>query len=58
MERLYFTCPKSGERIDVGIESELTTLLQIRAEHVRAHCPHCGEWHEWPIGEAYLPPAA
>jgi hypothetical protein len=58
MERLYFACPNGGQKIDVGIESELGTLLRIRDEKVRARCPACGEWHEWSVGDAHLEKAA
>ena len=43
MERLHFDCPNTGETIDVGIESELETLLRIRNKRVLARCPLCGE---------------
>ncbi len=58
MERLVFTCPRTGRQVDVGIESELQTLLRIRANTLRARCPACGERHEWLVGEAQLSKAA
>ena len=54
MEKLYFACPKTGQKVDVGIESELGTLLRIRTNTVSAACPVCGEKHEWPVNEAQL----
>jgi endogenous inhibitor of DNA gyrase (YacG/DUF329 family) len=58
MERLNFVCPTTGRDIDVGIDSELETLLRIRGERIRARCPVCGECHEWHVGEAKLQQAA
>jgi hypothetical protein len=58
MERLYFVCPKTGRRVDVGVESELDTLLRIRSNVLRTQCPACGERHEWPVSDAYLSKAA
>ena len=58
MERLYFVCPNTGQDVDVGIDSELETLLRIRAKPVRARCPVCGERHEWQVREARLLQAA
>ena len=58
MEQLHVTCPNTGQDIDVGIESELETLLRIRSERVRACCPVCGERHEWQVREARLLQAA
>ena len=58
MERLYFRCPVTGEELDVGIESELGTLLRIRHSAVRAHCRLCGERHHWRVGDARLAKAA
>jgi predicted RNA-binding Zn-ribbon protein involved in translation (DUF1610 family) len=58
MERLYFPCPNTGQEIDVGIESELQTLLKIRTNRVRTRCPACGQWHEWTVRDAHLARAA
>jgi predicted RNA-binding Zn-ribbon protein involved in translation (DUF1610 family) len=58
MERLKFVCPKCGGDIDVGIESEIGTLLRIRQQKVRAQCPACGHRHEWSVGEGQLTKAA
>jgi predicted RNA-binding Zn-ribbon protein involved in translation (DUF1610 family) len=58
MERLHFICPNTGQEIDVGIDSEIGTLLRIRDEEVRARCPACGERHEWQIRDAQLGKAA
>ena len=58
MERLHFACPRTQQDIDVGIDSELNTLLRIRDKHVLARCPVCGERHEWEVGEAKLLQAA
>ena len=58
MERLHFVCPDTDREIDVGIESELETLLRIRSSPVHARCPVCGERHEWRVRDAQLQPAA
>jgi len=58
MERLVFRCPRTGQTVDIGIESELQTLLRIRANKVAARCPHCGQRHEWFIRDAQLAKAA
>ena len=58
MERLHFVCPNTGRDIDVGIDTELQTLLRIRTNHVLARCPFCGERHDWEVREAQLRQAA
>ncbi len=58
MERLHFICPTTYQDVDVGIDSELDTLLKIRSNSVRARCPACGESHEWQVREARLIPQA
>jgi predicted RNA-binding Zn-ribbon protein involved in translation (DUF1610 family) len=58
MQRLYFVCPRTGREIDVGIETELRTLLRIRMKRVRAQCPHCGAEHEWRVRDARVARAA
>jgi hypothetical protein len=58
MERLIFICPTTGSSVDIGVETEIKTLLQIRSNKVRARCPACSQWHEWPVRDAYLAEAA
>jgi transcription elongation factor Elf1 len=58
MERLMFICPKTGHDVDVGIETEIGTLLRIKSQTVRSRCPACGQSHEWKVAEAVLPQAA
>ena len=56
MERLHFVCPNTGQDVDVGIDSELETLLRIRNNHVLARCPVCGERHEWEVARGETAP--
>lgn len=58
MERLHFSCPATGQIVDVGIDSELNTLLRIRDKRISARCPACGERHEWVVADAQLQHAA
>ena len=58
MERLFFTCPTTRRSVDIGVETEIGTLLQIKSETVRARCPACGQVHEWIVRDADLPKAA
>jgi len=59
MERLVFTCPRTGKKVDPGIESELQTLLRIRGNKVVIpRCPHCAQRHEWLVRDAQLAKAA
>jgi transcription elongation factor Elf1 len=58
MERLVFTCPRTGREVDIGVESELQTLLRIRINKVRAHCEWCGKQHEWLVRDGQLAKAA
>jgi hypothetical protein len=57
LERLHFVCPMTGHEIDVGIESDLDTLLRIRGNRLWVSCPVCGERHEW-LGAGARPPTA
>jgi hypothetical protein len=58
MERLLFICPVTGRVVDVGIETEIGTLLRIRSKTLRSQCPACGQHHEWKVRDAALPQAA
>ena len=54
MERLIFTCPKTQQQVDIGVTTEIGTLLRIRSRVVRSYCPACGGTHEWPVRDAQL----
>jgi hypothetical protein len=54
MEHLIFVCPTTGREVDSGVASEIGTLLRIRQQNVRALCPACRQWHEWPVRDAFL----
>jgi hypothetical protein len=58
MERLIFLCPETGREVDVGIETEIGTLLRIKSQTVRGRCPACGQSHEWKVADAVLPQVA
>jgi hypothetical protein len=58
MEHLIFVCPATGRQVDSGVETEIGTLLRIRQQNVRVHCPACDEFHEWRVGDAFLAKAA
>lgn len=59
MERLFFICPWTKKKVDVGIRSELQTLLRIRNKKVVVtRCPCCAQRHEWLVGDAQLTQAA
>jgi predicted RNA-binding Zn-ribbon protein involved in translation (DUF1610 family) len=58
MEKLIFVCPKTKQQVDIGVTTEIGTLLRIRSRIVRAQCPACGETHEWPVRDAWLVQAA
>jgi hypothetical protein len=58
MDRLFFRCPTTGEKIDAGVETELGTLLKIRHETLRSRCPSCGQAHQWLVKDAFLTKAA
>ena len=58
MERLFFICPTTRRTVDVGVITEIGTLLRIKSETLRAECPACGRFHEWTVRDAALPEAA
>jgi endogenous inhibitor of DNA gyrase (YacG/DUF329 family) len=55
MERLFFNCPATGRTVDVGVTTEIGTLLKIKSRMLRAECPACGSIHEWKVRDAALP---
>jgi hypothetical protein len=58
MERLFFICPTTRRAVDVGISTEIGTLLRIKSRVLRSECAACGQVHEWAVRDAVLPQAA
>jgi predicted RNA-binding Zn-ribbon protein involved in translation (DUF1610 family) len=58
MEKLIFVCPRTDRQVDIGVATEIGTLLRIRSQMMRAQCPACGETHEWAVRDAWLVRAA
>jgi len=58
LERLFFVCPATARAVDVGVETEIGTLLRIKSETLRARCPACGQVHDWKVRDATLAQAA
>jgi hypothetical protein len=58
MRVFQFCCPKTGHKIDPGIEDVdlAATPMHFSALYVR--CRHCGDHHEIKIEEAALTEAA
>jgi len=54
MERLFFICPTTRRTVDVGISTEIGTLLRIKSRILRGECTACGQVHEWAVREAVL----
>jgi len=58
MERLFFICPTTRRTVDVGISTEIGTLLRIKSRILRGECRACRQVHEWVVSEAVLRHAA
>jgi len=54
LERLIFICPSTRRAVDVGVETEIGTLLRIKSETIRARCPACSQVHHWKVRDATL----
>jgi hypothetical protein len=51
---LMIVCPRTGQAISTGIETDDYTLRQIDDVPSRTLCPHCGLVHTWWKREAWL----
>ena len=58
MSALKFSCPKTGEEIDPGIEDIDPAGAALHFSALFVRCCHCGEHHEIKIDEAALNEAA
>ena len=54
MSALMIKCPKTGQAISTGIETDDHSFGQIPDVLSRAHCPVCGLDHVWWKREAWL----
>ncbi len=45
MGLLVFECPKTGQAIRSGIQTDLPSLERVRSLPVRVHCPTCRTVH-------------
>jgi hypothetical protein len=48
------TCPRTGQQISTGIETDLTSFDGLPDVLVHTRCPACGLEHSWWKREAVL----
>src|SRR5581483_1499143 len=51
---LTFSCPRTGQPIETGIETDEATLLETASVAMRVACPHCLEEHGPRVHEGFL----
>ena len=54
MSSLMIRCPKTGQDVWTGIETDLESLKSIPDTLFYAPCPQCGFDHAWWPDEAWL----
>jgi hypothetical protein len=52
MGLLMLRCPTTGQGFDAGIDTDEATLKRTPDTIRTAHCPHCGQEHEWRPSDA------
>jgi hypothetical protein len=58
MSALTFCCPRSGQTIRTGIETDEHTFAAVKTLSMRVRCAHCGGEHEFSVAEGQLAEAA
>lgn len=58
MHTMVFSCPKTGEAVDSGLQVEPKTLAFALMMDTPLRCPHCGERHVFKAEAATLRKAA
>ena len=58
MGSLTFVCPRTGQPIETGIETDPDTIAIVRSVNMRVRCAHCGEQHPFRVEDGYLEEAA
>lgn len=54
MSVVLFRCPTTGKSIDIGIESDRSSLDSLRGESIEIQCPHCSSVHSFKMKDARL----
>lgn len=54
MATMTFVCPKTGDRIEAGIETDRSTLAGIGWVRIQIGCRSCGDRHEMKVRDARL----
>ena len=54
MGSLIFSCPKSWQVIEPGIETDETTLQRLKGRSLSVDCPHCHLRHELSVADGHL----
>jgi len=54
MSSVLIRCPKTGEPVSTGIETEPAVFRKLPRVSSRMRCPLCGEDHVWSVGSAWL----
>jgi hypothetical protein len=54
MTPLIFDCPRSGQPIDAGIQTDSRTIATARPVNLTVYCPHCRNTHEFPFKRGRL----
>ncbi|MGI8724041.1 MAG: hypothetical protein ACR2J1_01455 [Methyloceanibacter sp.] len=54
MSMLVMRCPRTGQEVPTGIETDPDSFRVIPDVMVYTTCPHCGIDHAWWPNEAWL----
>ena len=54
MGSLIFSCPKSWQVIEPGIETDEKTLQRLKGRSFSVDCPHCHTAHELNVADGHL----
>jgi endogenous inhibitor of DNA gyrase (YacG/DUF329 family) len=54
MAMVMIRCPKTGQDVPTGIDTDFRTFSGLPTTLARAHCPHCGRNHTWNKDAAWL----
>ena len=54
MGSLIFSCPKSWQVIEPGIETDEKTLQRLKGRSFSVDCPHCHTAHELSVADGHL----
>jgi hypothetical protein len=58
MDELSIRCPKTNNKIEIGVGTDFKSLALLWNVEIKVPCSHCGQSHAVLVRDAYMDQAA